>query len=143
MANTGRVTQSALEFITTSAGNARVTQSVLEFIVAGFDPVPNCNNPPSGILGFPYTHSFGLTGGTAPFTWSVSAGTLPPGLSLNPSLGIVSGLPTQTGTFTFTIEVTDATPRTGTVTCSITIAALNLPITFRGVKRYSWEKCQL
>jgi hypothetical protein len=53
------------------------------------------------------------TGGTAPYTWAVEAGsTLPPGLAL--SAGALSGTPTTAGTFTFSLQVTDsqATPAT-------------------------------
>ena len=45
---------------------------------------------------------FSVEGGTAPFTWSVSAGTLPPGLTLAPSTGAITGTPTAAGTYNFT-----------------------------------------
>lgn len=84
-------------------------------------PVPSCNNPPGGSVGNPYSQTFTVSGGTAPFTWSVTAGALPPGLNLNTATGVVSGTPTQVGTFNFTITVTDAASKTGNVACSIVI----------------------
>jgi uncharacterized repeat protein (TIGR01451 family) len=60
--------------------------------------------------------------GTAPFTWTVGAGTLPPGLSLS-SAGEITGTPTAEGTFHFTLKVVDATGLTGRRAETITIAS--------------------
>ena len=54
-----------------------------------------------------YSDQLTVTGGTSPFTWSVSAGTLPPGLTLGASTGLLSGTPTTAGTYSFTVKVTD------------------------------------
>ena len=67
--------------------------------------------PPTGQVGVPYTDTLTATGGTTPYTWSVSAGTLPAGITLNASTGVLSGTPTTAGTSNFTIKVTDATGR--------------------------------
>ena len=50
---------------------------------------------------------FGATGGTAPYTFTVSAGSLPPGISINTS-GVGTGSPTLAGTYPFTITLTDS-----------------------------------
>ena len=47
------------------------------------------------------------SGGVQPYTWSVVAGTLPPGLELPRGENTISGTPTTAGTFTFTVRVTD------------------------------------
>jgi len=47
------------------------------------------------------------SGGVQPYTWSVVAGTLPPGLELPKGESTISGTPTTAGTFTFTVRVTD------------------------------------
>jgi Putative Ig domain len=47
------------------------------------------------------------SGGVQPYTWSVVAGVLPPGLQLPRSENTISGTPTTGGTFTFTVRVTD------------------------------------
>ena len=69
-------------------------------------------------------------GGTPPYTnWTVTAGALPPGLSLGPATGVISGTPTTAGTYTFFVTVTDAVPQTSAPQgFSIVIAAA--PITF-------------
>ena len=60
-----------------------------------------------------YSQTFSATGGTAPYTYAVSTGTLPAGLSLNASTGVVSGTPTALGTNTFTVQATDSSTGTG------------------------------
>jgi len=61
-----------------------------------------------GSIGSPYTESIAATGGTPPYTWTVSGGALPPGLTLNAATGAISGLPSQAGSTSFTIHVVDA-----------------------------------
>jgi len=55
----------------------------------------------------PYIHTLTATGGTGTYTWSVSSGALPTGITLNPTTGMLSGFPTVAGVFTFTVDVTD------------------------------------
>jgi uncharacterized repeat protein (TIGR01451 family) len=85
--------------------------------------------PPSGTVGTAYTDTLTATGGTTPYSWSVSAGTLPAGITLNASTGVLAGTPTVAGTSSFTIKVTDASSHTATKATSITIAAGPLTIT--------------
>jgi hypothetical protein len=64
------------------------------------------------------------TGGVGTLTWTVSAGSLPPGLSGLPSTGstvTISGTPTTQGTFNFTVRVTDSLGQSDTQALSITI----------------------
>jgi hypothetical protein len=66
------------------------------------------------------------TGGVAPVTWSVPAGSLPPGLSLDPGSGVLSGVPAQAGTYDFTVQASDGSspsPQTATAALSVTIDA--------------------
>ena len=66
---------------------------------------------PVGISGIPYSATLAAIGGTAPYSWSITAGSLPTGLSLNSSSGIISGTPVSSGTFPLTVTVDDsATP---------------------------------
>ena len=46
-----------------------------------------------------YSDQLTVTGGTSPFTWSVSGGSLPPGVTLGASTGLLSGTPTTAGTY--------------------------------------------
>jgi hypothetical protein len=79
---------------------------------------------PNGTLGQSYTTTLQATGGTAPYTWTIATGSLPPGLSVSSSTGVISGIPTTAGTYAFTAQVTDATsptPETATAPLSITL----------------------
>jgi hypothetical protein len=60
----------------------------------------------SGPVGLAYVQSFSATGGTQPYTWTVTSGTTPPGLALS-SGGVLTGTPTTSGTYNFTVQVTD------------------------------------
>jgi Putative Ig domain len=55
-----------------------------------------------------YEAKLEATGGTPPFTWSITDGKLPPGLELDPKSGVISGAPPEAGQFHFTITVTDS-----------------------------------
>lgn len=79
-----------------------------------------------GVLSTAYNTTLQASGGTPPITWSVTVGTLPAGLSLNSSTGLISGTPTTAATSDFTVTATDSatpTPQTATKQLSITIAA--------------------
>jgi len=65
--------------------------------------------------------------GVAPFTWSITAGTLPGSLGLNGTSGLVSGTPTAPGTFNFTLTVTDSSSPAKSATASFEITVTALP----------------
>ena len=79
----------------------------------------------AGTKGSSYSSLLQASGGTTPYTWSISAGSLPAGLSLAPSTGLISGTPTATGTSNFTVTVADAgnPVQTASATTSIVVAA--------------------
>lgn len=61
------------------------------------------------ILGRTFTYTLTTSGGTAPYTWSLGSGqTLPPGLTLNASTGVISGAPNKPGTYSFSYKVVDS-----------------------------------
>lgn len=76
---------------------------------------------PGGTIGVPYNQTITASGGTAPYTFSVSAGALPAGLSLSPA-GVVSGTPTAAGTTVLTIQAVDASACPGLLVQSVVIA---------------------
>lgn len=73
-------------------------------------PVPQWPNPlPSGTVGVAYSFTLTATGGVLPYTYSITSGSLPVGLSLNGSTGLISGTPTTTISLdAITFAVTDS-----------------------------------
>lgn len=76
-----------------------------------------------GTNGTPYgSVTFTVTGGQSPYTWSApNFSTLVPGMSFNPGTATVSGTPSATGTFNFSLQVTDSANRTVNLNYSIII----------------------
>src|SRR5262249_31874197 len=75
---------------------------------------------PTGTVGTPYSQALPPAGST----FALRVGQLPPGLSLSPE-GLLSGTPTANGSFTFTVEVTDANQRFDARTFTV---AINPPL---------------
>lgn len=108
-------TQSANLSLTVNAGQLTMTASV----------------PSTGQTGTNYNAALSASGGTPGYTWSVSAGSLPAGLTLNTSTGAISGLPTTDGTSNFTVTVSDSgsPAQTQSAGLSITVSTTQLAIT--------------
>jgi formylglycine-generating enzyme required for sulfatase activity len=71
-------------------------------------PVILSQSPAEGAtIGLPYTAILTAVGGTQPYTWSLPSGALPPGLTLDPITGIISGTPTAVGSNNFSVKVVD------------------------------------
>jgi hypothetical protein len=78
---------------------------------------------PIAKVGTNYSAVLATTGGTLPFTWSLTSGTLPRGIALNAAGGILSGTPLQFGTGAILVKVTDSsTPQmTDSATYTLTV----------------------
>jgi len=105
--------------VTDAAGfssSEQFTVVVSSLIITTTSPLP----PASTTVA--YTVTFAATGGVAPLTWTVASGsTLPAGLTLNSTTGVLSGTPTQAGTFTFGITVTDSENPAASATVNFTL----------------------
>jgi len=89
------------------------------------------NQLPSGIAGTPYVAALEATGGTPTYTWSITAGNLPAGVSLSPATGIISGTPTVSGNFSFNLTLADASNPSATRSSTATIAVAAPPLEIR------------
>ena len=74
-----------------------------------------------GVVGLPYTNTLTATDGVLPYTWSASG--LPTGLILDPSTGVLSGIPMYSVSTTFMVTVTDAQQHSSTSSLAITVIA--------------------
>jgi hypothetical protein len=85
---------------------------------------------PNGVLGTPYPAGTQLqaTGGVTPYTWAlaVGSGPLPTGMDPLAANGTIRGTPTLTGTFNFTVKVTDSNTPASTKTANLSITVTNL-----------------
>lgn len=78
-----------------------------EFAVATLPPVINNLSLPTALRMRRYDQQLGVSGGTGQLTFSITSGTLPPGITLNTTNGTISGRARAKGSWTFTVLVTD------------------------------------
>ena len=106
------------------AGAIATEESIDRVFSITVNPAPRITSDlPNGEVTVPYSSLLAFSGGTAPSTFSLvaSGGVLPPGLVLNSSTGAVSGIPTQAGTYPFSIALTDNAGGRGVRAFSVTI----------------------
>ncbi|MDC1141733.1 Ig domain-containing protein, partial [Planctomycetota bacterium] len=83
--------------VTDSASPTRAKATkAMTLLIEGVQ-INNANPLPSGQVGSPYSQTFTASNGPAPYTWALSSGTLPSGLSFNPVTATLSGTPTGDG----------------------------------------------
>jgi hypothetical protein len=82
---------------------------------------------PDGQLGMIYNQALSVSNGNPPYSWSVSSGALPDGLSLNPAAGTITGTPLAAGNFNFTVRVTDSSDSAAGLALSINVPPLPAP----------------
>ncbi len=69
------------------------------------------------------------TGGTSPYTYAITSGTLPTGLTLNGTTGVISGTPTALGSSSFTVQATDSGTPPQAASASFSILVVNALVT--------------
>jgi len=79
--------------------------------------------PTAAVINQPYTFTLTGGGGTPPYNWTVTAGSIPTGLSLNPFTGIISGTPTALGSYSYNVQLQDTSGATSVKTFTTNIAA--------------------
>ncbi len=142
--------------ISGSPTSAQVSPQSVDFRVTDFDnftsdaqivfiinPAPTISYPTSNTIATNQSVSIPaiVSGGTGPFTFGTIAGALPDGLSLNVSDGTVSGIPLMNGSYTTTIELTDANGVVSSASLTIHVVtqatiptAINLRLALQGAQ---------
>ncbi|MCB9384653.1 MAG: putative Ig domain-containing protein [Bryobacterales bacterium] len=105
----------------TDAAGATATQPLTLQVLEG--PTITTSSFNQTTVGQSVSVTLAATNGTTPYTWSISAGVLPAGLSLNPSTGAITGSPATAGTASFTARVSDANSVTDSKALSMTVNA--------------------
>ncbi|MFS8390274.1 autotransporter domain-containing protein [Xanthomonas campestris pv. campestris] len=97
--------------VTATDANTFTASQAYAVTVAGPNLALPASSLPAGTAGQAYAATIApATGGTAPYSYALSAGVLPNGVVLDTATGGLSGMPTLSGTFNFTLTVTDSTP---------------------------------
>ena len=113
-------------FTNTTNGTGNTTRPVSLTVNAAEAPAISTVSLPAGAVNAAYNQTLAATGGTTPYAWSVSSGTLPAGLSLS-AAGVLEGTPTAAGTSSFTVRVAGANGASSTKDFSLTINAAAPP----------------
>ena len=85
-------------------------------------PLPNAS------AGIAYSQTLNANGGVPPYTWLVTSGTLPSGLSLDSGAGLISGTPAMPGAASFSIRVTDSTGASSSTAFTLTVYPAGTPV---------------
>jgi len=105
-------------------GNSDTQTCSIKVLVPAIDlDCGACSSSAKATVGQAYAESLTVSNGTPPYTFSITSGSLPPGLTLNTSTGAISGTPTTAGTYTFSSKVVDKNGSTDATSCSITVTA--------------------
>ncbi|MDR2474504.1 MAG: putative Ig domain-containing protein, partial [Bacteroidales bacterium] len=129
-------------FSATSPGRVSLRATITDGLSSGADyimyfdinvaptpPTISTTTLPDGIVGVTYSRTLEVNG-AGTMTWSVTAGSLPAGLTLNSATGVISGTPTVTGTANFTVKVSNGALPDATQELSITIIAASSTANF-------------
>lgn len=127
----GTPTTSGDYALTLSANNSsgRGSRAVVMRVNANAAPLINSAATGGGTVGLAGTqYSITTSGTNGPIaSYSIAAGSLPPGLALNTTSGVISGTPTTSGLFTFTVGATNTGGKTGTLEITLTINPNTVP----------------
>ncbi|MBI1762219.1 MAG: putative Ig domain-containing protein [Acidobacteria bacterium] len=105
---------------TDQRGSARPVGGAVD--IGAYESTQICLGPlTDGQAGVPYNQTITVNGCSAPYNFAVVQGNLPPGLVLNPATGVVSGVATVVGTYSFTVQVTGSLGCTGVRSYTLTI----------------------
>jgi large repetitive protein len=128
----GAPTQSGTFSFTAQATDSTGTQTLSPDLSITVDPevpvsvtttsLPNANQDSY------YSETLSASGGAVPYTWAITSGSLPAGLTVN-SYGVISGTPSSWGNFSFTVQATDMSNPAQTATGNVTLDVIPIPPT--------------
>jgi hypothetical protein len=101
-------TSGTYDFTISVTDSNGVAESRALQIVVNEAPSVTTTSLSEGTVGGAYAATVGASGGTGTLAWSITDGELPSGITLNPATGELSGTPTTSGTYDFTVSVTDS-----------------------------------
>ena len=120
---------STVNFAIAATGTAggTTTSSSTSYTVAPAPTITTASPLPNGSTTGAYNQTLAATGGSGTgYVWSLFSGSLPNGITLS-SGGVLSGTPTQAGTFNFTAKVTDSATRSATKAFALTLTTVTAP----------------
>jgi hypothetical protein len=126
-------TQGTISGTPTTAGAAsftvRVTDSgsrtasqPLSIIVNDVLSIETTSPLPAATVGGLYSFQLQVRGGVGPYTWTTTPATVPPGMTFS-AVGVLAGMPTTAGEFTFTATVSDSTAATASKSFQISVVS--------------------
>ncbi|MEP7353762.1 MAG: putative Ig domain-containing protein [Acidobacteriota bacterium] len=120
------------------ATSASVTQTLTITVNPASTPLSISTTSPllNAVSGSAYSQALVATGGTAPYAWSLTSGSLPSGLALS-SAGVISGTPPSTGNATFTVRVTDAASNSISQTYTLAVVATGTPVRAGAISHFA------
>jgi hypothetical protein len=114
--------------IVTDSRQASAFRTLTLTVLQGSVSILTTSPLPTATAGLGYSASLAAAGGTPPYRWTVGNG-FPAGLSLDPQSGAITGTPSTPGSFSFTVQVTDAAQAVGTANFNLTVNPAPLVIT--------------
>jgi putative Ig domain-containing protein len=130
----GTITNSGLFTAPAVSATTAVSVTAMSVADAGVQAVVSVTVMPSSVVtvatqslgnateGVAYSQTLAASGGTAPYTWNTLSGTMPAGILLNSSTGIIAGTTGQSGQYNFSLQVTDSSAPQQTANASLGIA---------------------
>jgi hypothetical protein len=127
---TATVSATPLTFKVTDSGSPAQTATANLTLTIVTQPTITTASLPNGAVGTLYSQTLAATGGTPSYSWQLTSGALPAGLTLNPSSGLISGTPTATASATpLTFKLTDSGSPAQTATANLTLTIAQLTVT--------------
>jgi large repetitive protein len=122
----GTPTTAGISAFTVAATDVSTTPQVVQqdFSITIGTPTPlsiTTTSLPNGTVNTSYSATLQAAGGIPPITWSIVSGALPPGLTLDPNFGVISGTPTTVGMSAFTVQAADSSNPAQTAQAALSI----------------------